>query len=248
MNEMPPNQWPNFVTGNHDKGRMVNRKGTVYASALNVLLLTLPGTPTTYQGEEIGQPDAKVSWEQTVDPWGKNFGEEGYEMYSRDPCRGPIQWSSENNAGFSTNEETWLPINPDYESHNIEEQKNDPSGLSVIQVYKATANLRKEPSFQNNELTYAVVEENILSYFRGVGSHPTYLVALNFGDQVSTADFTSSLKENQQSGTLVILTGIIIRNDEQLKIGDEIDLTRVELRPGEGFVVKLANSNEKEEL
>jgi len=39
-----------------------------------MLLLTLPGTPTTYYGEEIGMNEIHVSYEDTQDPWGKNLG------------------------------------------------------------------------------------------------------------------------------------------------------------------------------
>ena len=54
--------------------RVTTRKGVEYASALNVLLLLLPGTPTTYYGEEIAQRDIVVSYEDTQDPWGTNAG------------------------------------------------------------------------------------------------------------------------------------------------------------------------------
>ena len=47
----------------------------MYADAMNILLLTLPGTPTTYYGEELGMRDVVVSFEDTQDPWGKNYGE-----------------------------------------------------------------------------------------------------------------------------------------------------------------------------
>ena len=53
---------------------MTTKKGAEYASALNVMLLLLPGTATTYQGEEIGMVDTIVTYEETLDPWGKNFG------------------------------------------------------------------------------------------------------------------------------------------------------------------------------
>ena len=60
--------------GNHDTKRMTTKKGAQYASVLNMLLLLLPGTLTTYQGEEFGMLDTQVSFEETQDPWGKNFG------------------------------------------------------------------------------------------------------------------------------------------------------------------------------
>lgn len=59
---------------NHDQQRMVTKKGQQYTSALNMLLLTLPGTPTTYYGEEIGMENIKVSFEDTQDPCGINMG------------------------------------------------------------------------------------------------------------------------------------------------------------------------------
>ena len=53
---------------------MTTKKGAQYSSVLNMLLLLLPGTPITYQGEEIGMLDIHVSYEETQDLWGKNFG------------------------------------------------------------------------------------------------------------------------------------------------------------------------------
>ena len=40
--------------GNHDKRRIADRIGQEYVDAMNMMLLTLPGTPTTYYGEELG--------------------------------------------------------------------------------------------------------------------------------------------------------------------------------------------------
>ena len=48
--------------------------GDRYASALNMLLLTLPGTPTTYYGEELGMQAIEVPFEDTQDPFAKNMG------------------------------------------------------------------------------------------------------------------------------------------------------------------------------
>lgn len=43
--------------------------------AFNMLLLTLPGTPTSYYGEEIGMRDTFYSYKETKDPAGLNFNE-----------------------------------------------------------------------------------------------------------------------------------------------------------------------------
>jgi len=63
-----------FQLGNHDRSRVAARVGTLYVDALNTLLLTLPGTPTTYYGEELGMTDIDVSYEDTQDPYGRNLG------------------------------------------------------------------------------------------------------------------------------------------------------------------------------
>jgi len=47
--------------GNVDTDRVVSRMGdSQFVSVLNMLLLTLPGTPIVYYGEEIGMKDTTV--------------------------------------------------------------------------------------------------------------------------------------------------------------------------------------------
>lgn len=87
---------------------------------LNILLLTLPGTPITYYGEEIGMQNIQVSYDDTQDPFGRNYGKERYREVSRDPCRSPMQWNSEKHAGFSNSTKTWLPVHPGYKALNVE--------------------------------------------------------------------------------------------------------------------------------
>lgn len=72
---------------------------------MNTLVMLLPGTAVTYNGEEIGLTDGLIRWDQTVDPWGKQAGIENYEMKSRDFSRTPFHWNNKQNAGeyFYTN-------------------------------------------------------------------------------------------------------------------------------------------------
>lgn len=65
-----------------------------------MIVLLLPGTPVTYNGEEIGMEDTDVSWEQTKDTAGINAGPEKYKQFSRDPERTPMQWDAGINAGL----------------------------------------------------------------------------------------------------------------------------------------------------
>ena len=83
---------------------------------LNALLLSLPGTPVVYYGDEIGMGD-------------------NIYLGDRNGVRTPMQWSADRNAGFSrTNpQRLFLPpiIDPgfSYETVNVETQLNNPHSL-----------------------------------------------------------------------------------------------------------------------
>jgi alpha-glucosidase len=69
---LPEGGWPNWVLGNHDRSRVASRLGQQQAGAAAMLLLTLRGTPTIYQGEELGMRDICIPPDQVRDPWEKN--------------------------------------------------------------------------------------------------------------------------------------------------------------------------------
>jgi maltose alpha-D-glucosyltransferase/alpha-amylase len=80
------------------------------------LLLSLPGTPVLYYGDEIGMGDNVF-------------------LGDRNGVRTPMQWSGDRNAGFSdaTPHRLFLPVNIDpechYESVNVEAQLDNPDAL-----------------------------------------------------------------------------------------------------------------------
>lgn len=59
----------------------------------------LPGIAVTYNGEEFGQEDGEVTYEQGKDPSARNISI--FESNSRDFERTPIQWDDTVNAGFN---------------------------------------------------------------------------------------------------------------------------------------------------
>jgi len=83
---------------------------------MNALLLSLPGTPVLYYGDEIGMGD-------------------NIYLGDRDGVRTPMQWSSDRNAGFSraNPQKLYLPpiIDPEYhfEAINVEAQEANQSSL-----------------------------------------------------------------------------------------------------------------------
>ena len=83
---------------------------------LNSLLLSMPGTPTLYYGDEIGMGD-------------------NIYLGDRDGVRTPMQWSIDRNGGFSRADPASLVLPPimdplyGYLSVNVETQAGDPHSL-----------------------------------------------------------------------------------------------------------------------
>jgi maltose alpha-D-glucosyltransferase/alpha-amylase len=95
---------------------------------LNMLLLSLPGTPVLYYGDEIGMGDNMF-------------------LGDRNGVRTPMHWSSDKNAGFSraTPQALVFPVIVDpeyhYESSNVEAQQRNPN--SLLWWHKRVLALRK---------------------------------------------------------------------------------------------------------
>lgn len=155
--KVPEGKTVNWHVGNHDNFRVGSRFGEDAIDKLSMLIILLPGSVVTYYGEEIGMVDNEISWEDTVDPWGCNAGPDRYHLFSRDPERTPMQWSSEDGAGFTTGNKTWLPINPNHKEVNVENQKNAP-GESHYKVYKKLSDLRKSDAWKWGSLESQALE------------------------------------------------------------------------------------------
>lgn len=134
--------------------------------AMNMLNLLLPGTAFTYMGEEIGMEDTKIRWNQTVDPRGVNAGPDGYLVLSRDPARTPYQWDRSVSSGFSVNSSTWLPVNRNYRTLNLEREKNPHAEYSHYHNYKRLIALRKTSTFRNGAYNGYVVSEWVFAFSR----------------------------------------------------------------------------------
>ncbi|WP_122857352.1 maltose alpha-D-glucosyltransferase, partial [Pseudomonas viridiflava] len=83
---------------------------------LNSMLLSMPGTPTLYYGDEIGMGD-------------------NIYLGDRDGVRTPMQWSIDRNGGFSRADPASLVLPPimdpmyGFQSVNVESQERDPHSL-----------------------------------------------------------------------------------------------------------------------
>jgi alpha-glucosidase len=175
--QLPAHGWPNWVLGNHDRSRLATRLGPAQARVAAMLLLTLRGTPTIYQGEELGLSDVAIPFDQVRDPWELNVPGLGL---GRDPVRTPIPWSEAPNAGFST-AEPWLPLNPDWRESNADRQSRDPG--SVLSLYRSLLRLRRaHPALTHGAYRTRVATDSVLAYERRAMGE-SLLVALNLSDR-----------------------------------------------------------------
>ncbi|XP_048773501.1 maltase A3-like [Ostrea edulis] len=229
--DLSPSYWPNFVIGNHDNSRVANRFGVEMIDAFNMLLLTLPGTPTSYYGEEIGMRDTFYSYKETKDPAGLNFNETLYQDHTRDPERSPMQWNDILNAGFS-NGTPWLHVNKNYKLINVKTEQL--AKQSHLNVYTQLAKLRQNSAFTYNDLTFVDVDgnpEQILSYIRTQGA-AKYLVVLNFGHSYANdVDLSDSVGSDRGRIVVNAMSGYLPNTTISLK---QITLSR-----GQGLVVQV---------
>jgi alpha-glucosidase len=220
--ELPPDGWPNWVLGNHDKHRIASRIGPGQARVAAMLLLTLRGTPTMYYGDEIGMHDVEIPPDMVQDPQEKNVPGKGL---GRDPERTPMQWDQTENAGFTTGN-PWLPIADDFGSRNIRVQKDDAG--SILSLYRRLIDLRQsQRSLCAGRYIPVQDNPNVISYVREVTGHRRFLVALNLTHEPQE----QVLKE--YAGRIALTTGL---NRE----GEEVT-RRIALAADEGAIVELAD-------
>jgi alpha-glucosidase len=172
---LPPGGWPNWVLGSHDARRVAGRLGAPQARVAAMLLLTLRGTPTLYQGDEIGIGDIAISPDRLRDP--RELREPGLGL-GRDPARTPMAWDGSGHGGFSSTE-PWLPLHADWPLRNVAAQTDDPR--SMLTLYRTLLALRRaHPALAIGRYHPVAAEGDVLAYERRHGAE-RLLVLLNLG-------------------------------------------------------------------
>ena len=134
---LPAWAWPNWVLGSHDAPRIAARIGEAQARVAMLLLLTLRGTPTLYQGDELAIGAVEIPPARVQDP--RELRQPGIGL-GRDPSRTPMAWDASANAGFSA-VEPWLPLHADWPTRNVAAQERDPH--SMLTLTRALLGLRR---------------------------------------------------------------------------------------------------------
>jgi len=179
---LPPHGWPNWVIGSHDAPRIAARIGEAQARVAAMLLLTLRGTPTLYQGDEIGIGRVAIPQDRIRDP--QDLRQPGLGI-GRDRSRTPMAWDAGPHAGFSTGE-PWLPLHPDWPVRNVAAQTGDPG--SILSLYRRLLTLRRtEPALSMGSFALVDAPAGVLAYDRIEGDRRLRIL-LNLRDAAVTVD------------------------------------------------------------
>lgn len=248
QNDLAGKGWNSLYWNNHDQPRAVSRFGNdspawrvLSAKMLAINLHFMQGTPYIYQGEELGMTN--VFFEQVEDyddleihnAW-REYVEESKlippeKMLSfisasgRDNARTPMQWSAEENAGFTTGK-PWLGLNPRYKEINAEQAVADEN--SIFHFYRRLIELRHSTPLMITG-TYELLDnaenpldEEVYAYLR-TGDDESLLVICNFTDRQLTRTFEQ------------------LDDSAELLISNYPDDAVETLRPYEGKVYRISN-------
>lgn len=166
-----PDGWPSWSFSNHDVNRHVTRwagHGTPEAIAKLAIsmLASFEGTIGIYQGEELGQTETELLYEELTDPPGLRFWPENK---GRDGCRTPMVWDHSAHGGFST-VKPWLPVKPPQAARNVAAQEAD--STSVLHHYRAMLAFRRAQSvLRDGDTVMLDFPEPVLGFTRRHEAH-----------------------------------------------------------------------------
>jgi glycosidase len=156
---MPPHRWSPLLS-NHDGARVMTMLGGDMAKArlAATLLLTLPGLPFVYYGDEIGMTGDKP-----------------------DPrLRTPMQWRPGHGTGFTAGT-PWQNAQTDSQTTTVEAQDADPG--SLLNLYRTLIHLRKshDALAVGRLVPLSTGSATVTAYLRREGDRAVLVVA-NLGD------------------------------------------------------------------
>jgi maltose alpha-D-glucosyltransferase/alpha-amylase len=164
-------------SGSHDAPRMANddRKDPAELKVLLTFVLTQPGVPIIYYGDEIGM--RYITNEPEVE--GSRY---------RSGSRSPMQWDDSKNAGFSSNDKIYLPIDPDPNRPTVAKQDKDPN--SQLNYVRALLALRKSSAALGNDGGWTMLSDTARAYpmvYLRQSGNEKYIIAVNpSGQNVET--------------------------------------------------------------
>ena len=211
--------WNALYIENHDHPRIINRYGSLdyrveSGKMLAAMYMLQCGTPFIYQGQEIGMTNVNLTrLDEFKDVLTFNnhnlfkklgYNEERFVQHankvSRETARSPVQWSAEENAGFTTGT-PWFNICDNYKEINVEAADKDPD--SILNFYRKLIKFKKE----NEVAIYGKYKEfyknssSLYVYERVLGNEKL-LIVCSFKE--NSVKFTAPAGYDLNKGELVL--------------------------------------------
>jgi len=202
--------WNAVYLENHDQPRIVSHYGDSgkywarSAKLLATMQLSLRGTPYIYQGQEIGMTNADFQClDDMNDVESHNIDKlmrslhipqwlrwRWIKMASRDNARTPMQWSAEENAGF-TDGKPWLMLNSNYPQINYAAQESDPN--SVLVYYRRMIALRAASDTLKYGTFQPLFANRRVMAYRRLYNGDCMIVALNFSKRKARVPYRGKI-------------------------------------------------------
>lgn len=209
-------------TGNHDSPRISDsiRNDASQLKVAMTFLLTLPGVPFIYYGDEIGMkyipnsPDVEGS-------------------RARSGTRTPMQWDTSKNAGFSIAEKNkiYIPQDPDPNRPTVFKEEKDPN--SQLYYVRSLLKLRASSAALGNDGDWKLLSDTSHPYpmvYMRSNDHEKYIIAVNPSAKSVTANINS-----QKSASYIYILGT---NEKCIyKKGNDTDI--IKLLPVSAAIFKL---------
>ena len=244
INNMPKGSEfvPNWVVGNHDQHRVVNRFGINRGDAINMMVQMLPGIAITYYGDEIVMDDLWISFNDTVDQLAINMGPDNYWAVDRDPARTPMQWDDSPLGGFCESCKTWLPVHPSYTDINVKKQTGDET--STFALYKNLIALRKEKEVLKfgGVSTKVIADGDVFAFERTIKDRASIVTLLNLSKDNKTVNLADLFNADDVSGKTKA-TVLISNNKSELKKGNSFsNINSITIGGYDGVVFEVSSA------
>ncbi|KAE9538656.1 hypothetical protein AGLY_005755 [Aphis glycines] len=223
FSNLPTGAWLSWIIGNHDSQRAASKFGLELIDGMHMIQLLLPtGTPVVYMGDELGMTNTYLRDDQRH-----------YEALvpNRERGRTPFQWDSSPQAGFSNKTKTWLPVNPNYVTLNVESEMA--ARRSHLKIFKEIANLRELEVFRTGNVELYEISEYVFAFSRSNNIFKNYFIVINLGSELENIN----LKKFKKSFSPKIIVKISSLYAEQSN-GDIVRAKSFTLRPSAALVLE----------
>lgn len=234
--------WTCWVTGNHDNDRVRNRVGAHNADLYKLVAHLAPGVPVSYFGDEIGMQNADFN---AIPKRTLEEGEPTRLIY-----RAPMAWSAaQPSGGFSSNADTWMPMNPDYKWNNVEtlaavggsaknHLKNFKQMLAIRRQYMETLVYGELEFFRNgpSSMVFAMARTlrgaKSLLLLANLDAYRTEQVTKLSAPQIRPNDMQAA----PERGKILMLN--YVAADGLLAEGQTVELSDLKLAPSQAVVLE----------